>query len=187
MDHPLDGKAAMAEETPAASATGAPKKSNMKTIIMVVVILVVEGVGIVGAMKMLGGNPAEVSAVDVVHPEEAAEGEEIVEVRVLEAKMPNNKSGVAYLYNTEVYVQVKSKHAEDVEAEVEQFQNEIKSDITAIWRTAEPQYFQEPKLETLTRKVYALLNERFGTDHEKHDPVVSKVVIVMSIGFRIES
>jgi flagellar basal body-associated protein FliL len=177
----------MAEETPAAPEAPAKKKSNMKMMVMVVVILVVEAVGIVGAMKMLGGSPQQVSAVDVVKHDEASEDDKIVEVKVMESRMPNNKSGVTYVYNTEIYVQVKTMHQEKVEEEVDQFQNEIKSDLTAIWRTAEPQYFQEPKLESLTRKVYALLNERFGQDKETNQPIVSKVVIVMSTGFRIDS
>src|SRR6185436_4028488 len=95
-----------------------------------------------------------------------SEDEKIVEIQVLKAQMPNNKSGVTYIFDAEIYVQVKQKHAGNVEEEIEQFQNEIKADITAIWRTAEPQYFQEPKLENLTRKVYALLNDRFGLDKE---------------------
>ena len=101
--------------------------------------------------------------------------------------MPNNKSGVTYIYATEIYVQVKQRNLEKVKGEIEQFQNEIKADITAIWRIAEPQHFQEPKLESLTRKVYALLDERFGMDKSHKEPIVSKVVIVMSTGFRIDS
>lgn len=174
-----------------AEATASPavreKKSSKKTAIAVLGILLVEAVGIIGAMKFLGGHPAEVSAVEAPHASEDSASDKIVETKVLDAKMPNNKSGVTYIYATEVYVQVKKRNAERVKAEVEQFQNELKADITAIWRTAEPQHFQEPKLENLTRKVYALLNDRFGIDKEHKEPIIAKVVIVMSTGFRIDS
>ena len=59
--------------------------------------------------------------------------------------------------------------------------------------TEPPQHFQEPRLENLTRKVYALLNERFGVDKNSKSedgqpqPIVTKVVIVMSTGFRVDS
>ena len=172
-------------EAPATPAPAAPKKSK-KTAIMILAILVIEAIGIIGAMKFLGGEPAKVSAIELPHTE-VSEDEKIVEALVLNAKMANNKSGVTYLYNTEIYVQVKKRHAEKVKAEIEQFQNEIKADITAIWRTAEPQHFQEPKLENLTRKVYALLTDRFGEDKEHGEPIVAKVVIVMSTGYRIDS
>ena len=84
-------------------------------------------------------------------------------------------------------IQVRERDLEKVDEEIAQFQNEIKADISAIWRSAEPQYFQEPKLENLTRKVQTLLNERFGVAKEHNEPIVHKVVIVMSTGFRIDS
>lgn len=173
----------MPEETTVPSPTG---KKRPKTVLLVVIILVVEAVGIMGAMMFLG-QPSNVSAVELEQNAAAAEDEKIVETLVLNARMPNNKSGVTYVYATEIYVQVRKAHLERVKAEIEQFQNEIKADITAIWRTAEPQYFQEPKLENLTRKVYALLDERFGMDKARNEPIVSKVVIVMSTGFRVDN
>jgi flagellar basal body-associated protein FliL len=176
----------MAEET---QSTPAPAKKSKKTVIVIASILLVEAVVIVGAMKFfLKGHATEASAVELPHGGEASsDDEKIVETLVLNAKLPNNKSGVTYIYATEIYVQVKKRYLERVKSEIEQFQNEIKADITAIWRTAEPQNFQEPKLENLTRKVYALLNERFGMNKEHNEAIVSKVVIVMSTGFRIDS
>jgi len=164
-----------------------PAKSGKKTIIVVAGMLLVEAALIVGAMMFLGGGPAKVSAVQVAKGEETEAGDKIVETLVLDAKLPNNKSGASYIYATEIYAQVRERHVEKVEAEIEQFQNEIKADITAIWRSAEPQFFQEPRLENLTRKVQALLNERFGMDKERNEPIIHKVVIVMSTGFRIDS
>ena len=175
-----------ANAAPAAEATPAPA-GKKKTLMVIVGLLGIEAAVIVGAMMFLGGGPKEVSAVQVAHPEEHAAGDKIVETLVLDAKLPNNKSGVSYIYATEIYAQVRERHVERVEEEIAQFQNEIKADLTAIWRSAEPQYFQEPKLENLTRKVQALLNERFGVDKEHNEPVVHKVVIVMSTGFRIDS
>lgn len=173
---------------PAPTDAAAPASSGRKKgLIVIAGMLLVEAAVIVGAMKFLGGGPAKVSAVQMAHGEETNVGDKIVETQVLDAKLPNNKSGVSYIYATEIYAQVRERHLEQVEGEIEQFQNEIKADITAIWRSAEPQYFQEPKLENLTRKVQALLNERFGQDKERNEPIVHKVVIVMSTGFRIDS
>jgi hypothetical protein len=174
----------MADE--AANPAAGPTKSKA-TVIAIAAILLVEAVLIIGAMKLLGGNAAPASAVELPVASEASEDDRIVETLVLDARMPNNRSGITYIYATEVYVQVKRRHLPRVKGEIEQFQNEIKADITAIWRTAEPQHFQEPRLETLTRKVYALMHERFGNDKEHKEPVVTKVVIVMSTGFRVDS
>lgn len=176
----------MAEEKAPSPETPAKKSGGMKTMIIVLVVVVLEAVGIVGAMMFMGGGAQAVSALEVTHEEHDAEGSKIVELEVLKGNLPNNKSGVTYIYNTEVYVQVKNRNAEPVKAEIEQFKAEIKADLNAIWRTAEPQHFQEPKLETLTRKVYALLDERFGLDKEHDEAKVSKVVIVMGTGFRMD-
>ena len=44
----------------------------------------------------------------------------------------------------------------------------------------------EVGLESLTRKTYALMDERFGLDQPTGEPIVHKVVIVMGTGLRIE-
>ncbi len=165
----------------------APERKNRRLLMtsVVTVILLVEAVVIVG-VTMLIGEPAEVNATDPIMLLDSPE-EEIVELLVLDARLPNNRSGITYLYDTEIYVQVKRKFEDRVTAEFKQFRNEIRAEITAIWRTSDPRVFEEPMLETLTRKVYALLNNRFGIDPQEGEPVMSKCVIVMGTGIRIES
>jgi hypothetical protein len=162
------------------------RRSPARLILVVGGILTLEAVVIIGAMMLLGGPP-EVEAADVPAVLEAPEDERIVEILVLDAKLPNNKSGVTYLYDTEIYVQVKKRYADQVAEELSQFRNEIKSEITAIWRTAEPRHFQEPRLETLTRRIQTMLSDRFGVDPQHDEPIISKCVIVMGMGFRIDS
>jgi hypothetical protein len=158
----------------------------MRLILVVGSILVVEAVVIIGAMTLLGGPP-EVEATEVPAVLEAPEDEQIVEILVLDGKLPNNKSGVTFLYDTEIYVQVKKRYADEVAEELSQFRNEIKSELTAVWRTAEPRHFQEPRLQTLTRRIQTMLGDRFGVDKQHDEPIISKCVIVMGMGFRIDS
>lgn len=174
----------MAEETTSDS----PKKSNspLRSIILVVGMLVVEAVFIVGAMMMVGGPP-EVQAGDALSNVEVPLEDKIVEVLVLDARLANNMSGATYVYDAQIYVQARQRHADPVSAEIEQFRNEIHAEITAIWRSSDPRHFQESSLETLTRKVHALLGQRFGNDPVSGDPIIEKAVIVMSTGFRIDS
>ena len=161
------------------------KKLPLRLIMLIGGVLVVEAGVIIGAMMLFGGPP-QVEATEMTVTLDAPEDEKIVEVLVLDGRLPNNKSGITYLYGTEIYVQVKKRFAEQVTEELEQFRNEIKADITAIWRTSDPQHFQEPKLESLTRKVQALLADRFGVDQQSSEPIISKCVIVMGMGFRID-
>ena len=166
--------------------TDQPKKKNIKALIMVAGLLAIEAVAIVGAMALLGGPPDVAAANEFANAEEAEE-QKIVEVLVLDAKLPNAKAGVTYLYDSEIYVHVKKKHAERVADELDQYANEIKAEMGAIWRTSAPSHFKEPKLENLTRKVYAMLQERFGVDQDDSQPILVKCVIVMGTGFRIDS
>ena len=172
----------MADETQDTKTASSMKK---KTLIMMAVILVIEAVVIVGVFFLFGGPP-EVSAMgsDGI---EAAEDEMIVEMLVLDDRLPNNKSGVTYIYDTSVFVQVKRKYEKRVKSELDQFENEIRSEIYAVWKTSDPQAFQEPMLETLTRKIDAMFNERFGSDQETGERIISKCVIVMGTGMRIDS
>ncbi len=173
----------MADEQTAAG--GAGKGSKKRVIIGVGAMLLLEAVLIVGAMMMVGGDPDVAMADDTGLDPLIAQGDKIVEVLVLDAKLPNAKSGVPYLYATEIYVQVKNKHVASIQDKVQQFYNEIKAEIGAVWRTSEPRHFQEPKLETLTRKMYAMLSHRFGVDSESGEPIIVKCVIVMGTGFRV--
>lgn len=161
------------------------RKNRLLTISVVSAILLVEAAVIFGITMMIG-EPAEVNATDPIMMFDAPQ-EKIVELLVIDARLPNSRSGITYLYDTEIYVQVKHKFEDRVTAEFKQFRNEIRAEITAIWRTSDPRVFEEPMLETLTRKVYALLNNRFGIDLHEGEPVMSKCVIVMGTGIRIES
>lgn len=162
-----------------------PAKKSKKPILMIAVVVILEAAVIVGVMSMFGG-PAEVKADSELTAKVDEAGEKIVEVPVLTDKLTNNRSGSTYIYSAEIYAQVKQKHEERVKAELAQFQNEIKAEIKAIWRTSEPHHFQEPNLENLNRKVYTLLGNRFGNDQQSGKPIVVKAVLVMDTGFRID-
>ncbi|MHC5004745.1 MAG: hypothetical protein ACYTJ0_16660 [Planctomycetota bacterium] len=172
----------MSENTEQASGN---TKSRLRTIILLAGLLIGEAAVIIGVLTLFGGPPA-VQAESGIGEVQVPEEEKIVEHLVVDGRFPNSKRGVTYLYDTEVYVQVQRQHEHMVASELEQFRNEIKAELTAIWRTSEPNHFDEPKLENLTRKVYALLNDRFGVDPATDEPIVIKVVIVMGSGLRIE-
>lgn len=177
----------MAEETTPTTPAEKSGKPRVKVIAVIAIILVVEAVAIVGGIRMFGGGPADAEASDAMNVAGVPEEDKITEIKIVNTRLPNSKTGVTYIYDTEIYAQVKRKNSERVNGELEQFQNEIRADLTALWRTSEPEHFREPRLETLTRKVYATLNERFGNDPESGQPIITKCVIVMGTGFRVDS
>lgn len=174
----------MPEETPAPETP--KKKSPIKAVILVFAIVVIEAVAIIGFFKMTGPDPVQAALQNDDAVIEVDELDKIVELRVIDARLPNNKAGAIYLYNTQVWVQCKQRYSEKVSDELERHRNEITAEITAIWRTSDPKHFKEPKLESLTRKVGALLDARFGNDPELGQPFITKSLIVMQPGFRLD-
>jgi flagellar basal body-associated protein FliL len=130
----------------------AKKSGGMKLIIIVALLLGVEG----GLLYFFfaRGAPKQVEAAEpvvVANPED----EKLVELLVLDDRLVNDRTGISYLYETEIYVKVRKKDESWVKDEIERSKNEIRAKVGGIWRTAEPTHFQEPLFETLTRRVEA--------------------------------
>ncbi|MCZ6836599.1 MAG: hypothetical protein O7G85_12555, partial [Planctomycetota bacterium] len=102
----------MAEETQTEN-QGASKK---KTAIMLATMLIVEAVVIVGAFFLIG-SPPDVSAMSSVENIEVAEDEALIEILVLDDRLPNNKSGITYIFDTEIYIQSKKKYEDRINGE----------------------------------------------------------------------
>ena len=170
------------------SSTESTPKSRRRfgTLLLVAGVLIVEAAAFVGFITLSGGPEAAHAggALDVVSadPDQA-----IVETMVLDARLQNNRSGVTYVCDTEIWVQVRGRHRAAVEQEIARLNNEIRAEINATWKSSEPRHLREPGLETLTRKIYALLADRFGHDVESGEPVILKCVIVAGTGFRADA
>lgn len=162
----------------------APAPGGKKTLIMVAALMAVEAIVIIGAIMMVG-RPGSVQAKDDL-PAVNAEEEKIVEVQVLKDRLLNDRSGANYIHDVEIWAHVKKKHEARVTDELTRFKNEIKSQIMAIWRAAEPRHIAEPRLENLTRKIEVLLHERFGDEGENGERIIQKCVVVAGPGFRID-
>ena len=97
----------MSEEAPK---DAAPKKGlPIKTIATVAVLLIVEAVVIVGIVTMFG-KPSDVKGVEVEHGH-IDEGEQTVEIPLLKEKFTNGSSGRMWIWDTEIIVTAKLKHA----------------------------------------------------------------------------
>jgi hypothetical protein len=101
-------EAAPPAEAPAAEA---PKKGGLpvKTIAMIAVLLAVEAAIIIGAMTMLG-KPSEVKGVNVeeTHHDDT---ETLVEIPLINERFTNASSGRVWMWDTEIIIQSKKKHA----------------------------------------------------------------------------
>ncbi len=177
-DKGSDAKAADAK----AAGDAPAKKGGMKFMALTAGLLVVEGAAIVGFFSMTGPKHVEAEVpVVVANPEET----KAIELLLLDDRLVNDRTGLAYLYEVEVYVKVRKKDESWVKEEIERSRNELRAEVGGIWRTAEPHHFQEPTFETLTRRIEGTLRERF--DHRSTDgkPTIDRCVLVVGTGIRI--
>ena len=68
---------------------------------------------------------------------------------------------------------------------VGQFHNEIRAEVTALWRSADPVALQDPRMDVVTNRVETLLRNRFEGEASPEHPRIRKVVIVCGTGFRV--
>ncbi|MFG0243915.1 MAG: hypothetical protein ACF8R9_14095 [Phycisphaerales bacterium JB054] len=151
------------------------KKSPLLTIIIVAVVMVVEGVAVVGFVKFsgMGASSAEASG---IAGEEAAEEEKTVELPLAEGRFQNLASGQAWTWNIESVLQVKKKNEEKVSAELERRRSEITEGVSLIIRRSAHAHLTEPGLETLHRQISAYIESVFGFDPEG-EPLVERVLL----------
>ncbi|MDX2118108.1 MAG: hypothetical protein SFY96_08005 [Planctomycetota bacterium] len=178
----------MAEEaaakTEGGEATAAKPKPAMKTLLIVAVLMVVEGVAVFGVMSMLGHKPVEAEAKHIEGEAEADE-ERLVEVPLTEDKFQNMQTGKAWIWDASIFFQVKKKHQDDVVKQLGERVAEVKEGIARVFRRARHNELQEPGLETLTRQLTAFLNETLGPTAEGQ-PKVVRVLIPKCRGFKAD-
>jgi len=168
----------MADENTEQSAP-AKKGLPIKTIVIILVMMVVEAGVIVGAITMVG-KPSDVKALGLA---EIDPMEEAVEIPVLSERFVNKSTGRAWLWDTEIVVKVKARHADQVRGMIESRRNEIRTSINSVWATAQDAYFHEPGRATLTRQVLEYFHEMFGEDAVTEEPLVTGVLIPKCLGY----
>ena len=167
------------------AASGAPRSGRFKTFLLAGGLLVGEAVLLLGGYHYVAG-PQSVSAESDQHIVDASE-QRITELQLINERLTNNRMGAVYVYPVEIYVQVNEPDSAWWTELTDQYQNEIRAEIAALWRSADQLVLDDPKLEVMTRRVQTLLRTRFEGEANPEVPRICKVVIVPSTGFRVRS
>ena len=178
----------MAEQNEQPAAEGQePEKKGLpiKTILVLVIALVIEGAAISGVFMMAGG-PEPVQAQGAAD-DEAAEMERPIELLACQGRFQNTRTGRAYLYDTSVYIVIKKKYEEQITQKIEMMQAQIDTDVAKIFRKAEPSHLLEPELSTITRQIKSALDGRFGQDEDVGESIVQEVLIPKCQRFRSDA
>ena len=163
---------------------GAPKKSvKLKTIIIVVAVMAVEGLAIIGTMMF--SDPGDAQADQLVEDAEALLNK-TVEVQVFKDKIEHLASGKSVVYDTEVHVGVRQRDAEGLQTDLDSMKAQVAIDIRTIVRQADPAHFREATLATLTRQIKKALDERFGQSAHDEEPIVRDVYVIKCLPIRTD-
>ncbi len=171
------------QENKDAAAPDKKKGSSMKTILILVGVLVIEGAAITAAF-MAFGAPPDVQA-EGASADEAAMLEEPVEELVIADRYPNTKRGRTYLYDMEVFVVVRRKNQDKIRTQIDGMTAQISSDVRELIGRAEPNHLLEPTLATVRRQIRAKLDERLGMDEDGQTRLLD-VVITKFTQFRAD-
>ncbi|MFI4862142.1 MAG: hypothetical protein ACIAXF_15865 [Phycisphaerales bacterium JB063] len=174
------------DPTPEANdAAPAKKKLPLKTLIVILVVMIVEGALFGGLYMVFGNSPGKAQAQEAVDDTLAAEEEE-VEIMLIADKFQNRRQGSqSFLYDTTIFVLVKRKNlgtdeqieaGEGFEATVEGNLGRVRAELVSIFARAEPSHLNEPELNTLRRQILDAMRKRFGNDPDG-EPYILDVVI----------
>lgn len=161
----------------------APKKGNGKTIMVVAVVMVLEAVAVFFVVGMTNKPPAAAEA--KLEHTAADDLEATVEISLVDDRFQNMQTGRVWVWDSEIVLQVKRRHEEFVNAELERRQAEVKEGVSMIFRRSPHAQLKEPGLETLNRQVSAFVNNVLGKDAEGKERVV-RILIPKCKGFPTE-
>lgn len=164
-------------------ASVAAKKKGLPMPLLVGGLMLVEGVVVFGAVKMLSA-PAKSEAAQLHGDAHAAE-EALVELSLVEDRFQNMQTGRVWLWDVQIFLKVKAKHEEHVQFVLQARAAEIKEGISLLFRRASHTQLKEPGLETMNRQITAYVNEVIGADDEGH-PFVERVMIPRCKGLQID-
>lgn len=161
---------------------GTEKKSSpMKIVIIVAALMVVEAV-VVFALVAFSGIGTSGAEATTIEGQEENERERLVELQLVEADYTNTTTGQTWIWQVQLFLQVRNKNKEHIEQELERRQAEIISGLRTIFSRAQHRHLREPGSETMTRQLDTFVDGIFGADAEGN-PRIERILITKLAGF----
>jgi flagellar basal body-associated protein FliL len=169
------------ESSPEAATEPAKKSLPIKTLAIVAVLMAAEAAAVVFAMGLLG--PRSSHAETDAHALVDDDSEDTVEIEVASEKYQNLSTGRVWVWDLSIFLQVKNKNAETVQAVLEQRKAEIGEGVGQIVSRAQHAQLKEPERQTLIRQISAFLERIRGMTDADGKPLVERVMIPKCRGF----
>ncbi len=161
------------------------KKKPPIIMLAIIAIMMLGEAGVVYIVASMTNGASSASATELEG--EVPEGDQLVEVLLLQDQFQNTQSGRVWEWQAEIYLKVRQKNLDGVRGvnpTLEKRNAEIKEGIALIFRRAQHKHLQEPALQTISRQITTYVNEVFGADVDGL-PRVERVVIPVCKGFEV--
>jgi len=173
----------MAQDAPKTEPAGTPVKKGLpiKTIGIVAVLMVLEAAAVFFFVGKTGPAP-QAAAAQEIHGAGEPDAESTVELPLIADRLQNMQTGRVWIWDTEIYLKVKTRNEEYVTKELARRAAEVQEGVALIFRRAPHSQLKEPGLETINRQVAAYISGAIGKDPEGHERV-ERVMIPKCKGF----
>ena len=164
----------MADEQPQAEEQQKKGGSKIIVIAVVAVLMIVEAAAVYFVVQM--ASPASAAADVALEGEDPNDPDRLIEQELVVGRFFNASTGRPFSYQVDIFIKVRQKHLERVQAELERRQAEIKEGVAQIIAGSQQRHLMfEPGRETLKRQLTAFTTDIFGT--VEGDPRVVEVLV----------
>lgn len=159
-------------ETQAAPSEGGKKK--LKTMLVVLGVLALEGGGIFFATKMMY-KTEEVQAEELTGEEKRMQMlKDQTELALPEMNAYNKRDGRLFMYNLQVTIRVQSDKKEQIEEAIKLRESTIMDRFNTVIRRADTKFLNEPELQTIRRQLQHELESIIGDDQIIEELLIPK-------------
>ncbi len=163
------------------AAPDTPRRKKLMVPGIIAVVMIVEGVGIFGAMKMFGAGPGSAAAMESIEGLDEETDSKDVEVQIAEFNALNEKSGVTFLVDISVSARVPADRAAEIRGLLNDSRATIVDRLTQAVRSVNANHLKEEDLATIRRKM------KFELDKVLEDEtMISELLITRFQKFRAD-
>jgi len=152
------------ETTDQQNAAPPKKKKSLATIGIFGSVMIVEGLAIFFAMKLLGSEPDPTVGMMETLQTTTAPFEESKELEVAHVRVQNANGARTILYSVTIIIRVQRENEEMIQEFLDNRKATLNDAISRIIRSANEKSLAEPGLETLKRQVRFELSNLIGDD-----------------------
>lgn len=138
-------------------------KSRLVPLGIIVGLMVAEGVGVFFLAKSISPDPIQVRG-DEVGGDDRIDGDGLAEIEMAECRPANRMAGKFVMFHIRVSALVRVEDYDRAHDLARAKRARLEDGVNAIIRSAEPQHFNEPRYETIKRKLKKEFDRIFGDE-----------------------